>query len=89
MPGSRPTGRSTSGAAADPRACIREEQIASAAEAGLRSGDPLRAGADRARFGWLKLFADGTLASRTAALLEPIEAEEGGRCPRARSGACS
>jgi predicted amidohydrolase YtcJ len=57
-------------------ACIREEQIASAAEAGLRSGDPLWAGADRARFGWLKLFADGTLASRTAALLEPIEAEE-------------
>ena len=24
-------------------------------------------------FGWLKLFADGTLGSRTAALLEPIE----------------
>jgi predicted amidohydrolase YtcJ len=62
-------------------ACIREEQIASAAEAGLRSGDPLWTGADRARFGWLKLFADGTLASRTAALLEPIEAEEGRPLP--------
>jgi predicted amidohydrolase YtcJ len=27
---------------------------------------------DRARVGWLKLFADGTLGSRTAALLDPI-----------------
>ncbi|HET9344160.1 MAG TPA: amidohydrolase [Candidatus Limnocylindrales bacterium] len=62
-------------------ACIREEQIAAAAEAGLRSGDPLRPGGDRARFGWLKLFADGTLASRTAALLEPIEAEPGRPLP--------
>jgi predicted amidohydrolase YtcJ len=62
-------------------ACIREEQIAAAAEAGLKSGDPLWAGADRARFGWLKLFADGTLASRTAALLAPIEAEEGRPLP--------
>jgi hypothetical protein len=62
-------------------ACIREEQIESAAAAGLRSGDPLRDGADRARFGWLKLFADGTLASRTAALLEPIEAEAGRPLP--------
>ena len=62
-------------------ACIREEQLESAAEAGLRSGDPLWPGADRARFGWLKLFADGTLASRTAALLEPIEPEEGRPLP--------
>jgi predicted amidohydrolase YtcJ len=62
-------------------ACIREEQIDAAAEAGLRSGDRLWPGADRARFGWLKLFADGTLASRTAALLEPVEAEEGRPLP--------
>ena len=56
-------------------ASIRDEQLAMAVEAGLRSGDPLGDPAGRARFGWLKLFADGTLASRTAALLEPIEAE--------------
>ncbi|HEX5014635.1 MAG TPA: amidohydrolase [Candidatus Limnocylindrales bacterium] len=62
-------------------ACIREEQIGAAARAGLKSGDPLWPGADRARFGWLKLFADGTLASRTAALLEPIEAEAGRPLP--------
>jgi predicted amidohydrolase YtcJ len=62
-------------------ACIREEQIDAAAQAGMRSGVPLWPGADRARFGWLKLFADGTLASRTAALLEPVEAEEGRPLP--------
>jgi predicted amidohydrolase YtcJ len=54
-------------------AAIRSEQLAAAADAGLRSGDPLGPPGGRARFGWLKLFADGTLASRTAALLEPIE----------------
>jgi predicted amidohydrolase YtcJ len=62
-------------------ACIREEQIGPAVEAGLRSGDALEPGADRARLGWLKLFADGTLASRTAALLEPIEPEPGRPLP--------
>jgi predicted amidohydrolase YtcJ len=56
-------------------ACIREEQIDAVAAARLRSGDRLGPGSDRARFGWLKLFADGTLASRTAGLLEPIEPE--------------
>ena len=56
-------------------ACVREEQLAAAIEAGLRSGDRLSPETDRARFGWLKLFADGTLGSRTAALLEPIEPE--------------
>jgi predicted amidohydrolase YtcJ len=61
--------------------CIREEQLAAAVEAGLRSGDRLAADADRARLGWLKLFADGTLASRTAALLDPIEAESGRPLP--------
>jgi predicted amidohydrolase YtcJ len=47
----------------------------------LRSSDPLRPGIDRARLGWLKLFADGTLGSRTAALLEAIEPEPGNPLP--------
>jgi predicted amidohydrolase YtcJ len=55
--------------------CIREEQLAAAVEAGLRSGDRLTTDGERARLGWMKLFADGTLASRTAALLDPIETE--------------
>jgi predicted amidohydrolase YtcJ len=62
-------------------ASIRSEQLVAAAEAELRSGDPLGPIGGRARFGWLKLFADGTLASRTAALLEPIEPEEGRPLP--------
>ncbi len=56
-------------------ACIREEQLAAAVAAGLRSGDAVGPGSGGIRFGWLKLFADGTLGSRTAALLEPIEPE--------------
>jgi len=62
-------------------ASIRSEQLEAAIAAGLRSGDPLGPPGGRARFGWLKLFADGTLASRTAALLEPIESEEGRPLP--------
>jgi predicted amidohydrolase YtcJ len=62
-------------------ACIREEQIDAAVAAGLRSSDPLTPGIDRARLGWLKLFADGTLGSRTAALLDPIEPEPGHPLP--------
>ena len=54
---------------------IREEQLEAAAAARLTSGDALAGGSDRARLGWLKLFADGTLGSRTAALLQPIEPE--------------
>jgi predicted amidohydrolase YtcJ len=57
---------------------IRSEQLDAAIAAQLRSGMPIGSPAGRgggARFGWLKLFADGTLASRTAALLEPIERE--------------
>ncbi|HSO29159.1 MAG TPA: amidohydrolase family protein, partial [Candidatus Sulfomarinibacteraceae bacterium] len=55
-------------------ACLRSEGLGLAAARGLRSGavlgdDP----AGRARVGWLKLFADGTLGSGTAALLEPRE----------------
>ena len=62
-------------------ACIRQEQLPSAVEAGLRSGDPIGPPEGRVRFGWLKLFADGTLGSRTAALLEPIEPEVGRPLP--------
>jgi predicted amidohydrolase YtcJ len=62
-------------------ASIRAEQLATAQAMGFRSGDPLGPPGGRARFGWLKLFADGTLASRTAALLDSIEPEEGRPLP--------
>ena len=67
-------------------ASIRSEQLATAIALGLRSGDPLGPPGGRARFGWLKLFADGTLASRTAALLEPIEPEAGALPPGTERG---
>jgi predicted amidohydrolase YtcJ len=57
---------------------IRVDALDRALELGFRSGARLgestssEAGSDRARIGWLKLFADGTLGSRTAALLDPI-----------------
>ncbi|HET9853182.1 MAG TPA: amidohydrolase [Candidatus Limnocylindrales bacterium] len=56
------------------RACVRAEGLENAIGRGLRSGGAIGA-ADRSRlsFGWLKLFADGTLGSKTAALLDPIE----------------
>ena len=53
--------------------CLRPEQLAAAAAEGLRSGQAL--GPDplgRLRLGWMKTFADGSLGSRTAALLEPL-----------------
>jgi hypothetical protein len=60
-------------------ASIRAEGLQAALDRGLRSGAAL---ADdpggRARFGWLKLFADGSLGSRTAAMLEPFESAGGG-----------
>jgi len=49
---------------------IRTEALDLAIERGLRSGAPLGE-SDRARFGWLKVFGDGSLFSRTAYLLEP------------------
>jgi predicted amidohydrolase YtcJ len=61
-------------------ASVRAAQLEHAIELGLRSGqgvrpesdDPLAARrADRYRMGWLKQFADGSLGSRSAALLEP------------------
>jgi predicted amidohydrolase YtcJ len=57
-------------------ACIRDDGVATAVERGFRSG--MRLGEDpdgRAIVGWQKCFADGSLGSRTAALLEDIEAE--------------
>ena len=55
-------------------ACLRADQLAAAGRAGLRSGSPLGPDPlDRLRLGWLKTFADGSLGSRTAALLRPME----------------
>jgi predicted amidohydrolase YtcJ len=57
-------------------ACLRDDAVATAVERGFRSGS--RVGADpegRAIVGWQKCFADGSLGSRTAALLEDIEPE--------------
>ncbi len=48
---------------------VGSEQVRGAAAAGLRGG----AGDDWFRTGSLKLFADGTLGSRTAAMLEPYD----------------
>src|SRR4029079_19750359 len=53
---------------------VRADELENALERGLRSGSRIGAAArSRLAFGWLKLFADGTLGSRTAALLEPRE----------------
>ena len=60
-------------------ASIRVEALDAALERGLRSDAELGSDpAGRARLGWLKLFADGSLGSRTAAMLEPFEAIEPG-----------
>jgi predicted amidohydrolase YtcJ len=56
-------------------ACLREEALDGAISGGLRSGEPLGPAEGRGRIGWVKLFADGTLGSRTAAMLAPFEAE--------------
>ncbi|MEO8229485.1 MAG: amidohydrolase [Chloroflexota bacterium] len=57
-------------------ASLRAEGITVAAERGHRSGERLGASPEgRARVGWQKLFADGSLGSRTAALLEPFTFE--------------
>ncbi|MCI0582233.1 MAG: amidohydrolase [Chloroflexi bacterium] len=53
-------------------ACLRSEGLELAAARGHRSGERLGASPEsRATVGWLKLFADGTLGSQTAALLDP------------------
>ena len=56
------------------RACVRSDGLENAIARGLKSGSRMgNADPDVLSFGWLKLFADGTLGSQTAALLEPIE----------------
>jgi len=57
-------------------ASMRDDAVTAAIEQGYRSGTVLGEDPDgRARVGWQKCFADGSLGSRTAALLEDIEAE--------------
>ncbi len=58
-------------------ASVRAESLGLALERGLRSGAPLGEPQSRARMGWLKLFADGTLGARTARLLAPYEPDPG------------
>jgi hypothetical protein len=56
--------------------CFRQEAIPIAIERGHRSGAQVGRDPDgRARVGWQKLFADGSLGSRTAAMLEPFTFE--------------
>ncbi|MGH3056077.1 MAG: amidohydrolase, partial [Gaiellaceae bacterium] len=49
--------------------CVDPEDLERVAALGLKSGD----GDDAFRVGTVKLFADGTLGSRTAAMLEPYQ----------------
>jgi predicted amidohydrolase YtcJ len=51
---------------------VRDDSLATALERALRSGASVAGDPEgRIHVGWLKLFADGTLGSGTAALLEP------------------
>jgi predicted amidohydrolase YtcJ len=57
-------------------ASLRDDALDTALAGGLRSGAILGADPDgRARVGWQKCFADGSLGSRTAALLADFEPE--------------
>ena len=57
-------------------ASLRDDALETALAGGLRSGAVLGHDRDgRARIGWMKCFADGSLGSRTAALLADIEPE--------------
>jgi predicted amidohydrolase YtcJ len=57
-------------------ACFRQDALDTAIARGLRSGEALGEDPDgRARIGWQKVFSDGSLGSRTAALLDDIEPE--------------
>lgn len=59
-------------------ASLRNDALDTALAGGLRSGAILGADPDgRARVGWQKCFADGSLGSRTAALLADFEEEPG------------
>jgi predicted amidohydrolase YtcJ len=57
-------------------ASIREEQLERAIGSGFRSGHPSQGAIGRYRDGWLKVFSDGALGSRTASLLAPYEADD-------------
>ena len=53
---------------------VRSPDLDAAIARGRRTGDPLGENPrGRARMGWLKLFTDGALGSRTALLLEPYD----------------
>lgn len=54
-------------------ASVRPESLERAIDRGLRSGAPLGGEGSRARVGWIKIFADGTLGARTARMLAPYE----------------
>jgi predicted amidohydrolase YtcJ len=57
-------------------ACMRDDAVPAAIERRHRSGRRIGEDPDgRVVVGWQKCFADGSLGSRTAALLEDIEAE--------------
>ena len=58
-------------------ASVREDQLERAIEIGFRTGGTVE-GDERGRYrdGWLKLFSDGALGSRTAALLAPYETDD-------------
>ncbi|HSG86343.1 MAG TPA: amidohydrolase [Candidatus Limnocylindrales bacterium] len=56
---------------------LRQEALPEAIRRGLRSGASIGPDGAGVRIGWLKLFADGTLGSRTAAMLEPYDVQPG------------
>jgi predicted amidohydrolase YtcJ len=69
-------------------ASVREEQLERAIAIGFGTGRAVP-GDERSRYrdGWLKLFCDGSLGSRTAALLEPYEPDQRrGPAPGGASG---
>ena len=58
-------------------ASVREEQLERTIQMGFRTGHGFPSSpADRYRDGWLKIFSDGALGSRTAAMLRPYEAAD-------------
>ena len=66
-------------------ACLRDDALETALAGGLRSGDVLGADpAGRARVGWQKCFADGSMGSRTARLLDDIESDPDRPLPEAQ-----